>query len=216
MAKTAQQYLQVHPWKIVEEGFSPEHSLVSESLFSIANEHQGVRGYFDEGYSGESLDGCYLNSIYEEHYLKEPVACKGISNRIAFMVNTVNWLHTRIEVDGEVLDLAQSNICNFRRELDFRSGELTRVFTWKTKSGKKINVVFRRLLSMNIKELAFQRIELKPLDCNGKVLVTLGLDFSLLHCMYGDNFWDCPRKDNTGEKMAILGISKNIGHYTHS
>jgi maltose phosphorylase len=57
MAKIADQYLLVNPWKIIEEGFHPDRSLVSESLFSLANEHQGVRGFFDEGYSGKSLIG---------------------------------------------------------------------------------------------------------------------------------------------------------------
>ena len=65
MAKIADQYLCVDPWKIIEDGFHPDRSEVSESLFSLANEHQGARGFFDEGYSGNSLIGCYLNGIYE-------------------------------------------------------------------------------------------------------------------------------------------------------
>jgi maltose phosphorylase len=174
MAKTAEQYLQVHPWKIVESGFQPEKSRVSESLFSLGNEHQGVRGYFEEGYSGDSLVGCYLNGIYEERFMKEPVAYKGISNRLCFMVNTVDWLHTRLEVDGETLDLANSSFSEFRRELDFRSGELWREFTWETHSGKSLKLVFKRLLSMDTKELALQRIELTPLNFTGKVALTLG------------------------------------------
>ena len=100
MAKIADKYLEVDPWKIIEEGYHPDKSQVSESLFSLANEHQGVRGFFDEGYSGESLVGVYLNGIYEARLVAEPSAYKGISNRLAFMVNTVNWLHTRLELDG--------------------------------------------------------------------------------------------------------------------
>ena len=89
MAKTADKYLLMHPWKIIEDGFHPHKSVVSESLFSLANEHQGVRAFFDEGYSGESLIGSYLNGLYEERFT-EGIAYKGISNRLCFMVNTVN------------------------------------------------------------------------------------------------------------------------------
>ena len=153
MAKIADQYLRVDPWEIIEDGFHPDRSQVSESLFSLANEHQGVRGFFDEGYSGQSLIGVYLNGIYEERFV-EGMAYKGISNRIAFMVNTVNWLYTRVEVDGEILDLAKSTFSDFRRTLDFRTGELRREFTWETTSGKKLQIVFSRLLSMETKELA--------------------------------------------------------------
>jgi len=211
MAKIAEQYLQIHPWKIVEEGFHPEKSLVSESLFSLANEHQGVRGYFDEGYAGDSLIGCYLNSIYEERFT-EGMAYKGISNRLAFMVNSVNWLHTRLHLDGETLDLATSRFSEFRRQLDFRSGELRREFVWETGSGKKIRLVFERLVSMETKELALQRINLTALNFSGKITVTLGLDFSLQHHMYAENFWNCPHKEITDKHLAIIGVSKNIGH----
>src|SRR5688500_2191749 len=152
MAKVADTYLLVHPWKLIEDGFHVDKSEVSESLFSLGNEYQSTRGFFDEGYAGKSLVGCYLNGIYEERYLKEPVSYKGISNRLCFMVNSVNWLHTRIELDGENLDLTNSRFSEFRRELDFQSGELRREFIWETQSGKKLQLVFSRLLSMSAKE----------------------------------------------------------------
>lgn len=212
MAKVADKYLVVDPWKIMEEGFHPDHSRVSESLFSLGNEHQGVRGFFDEGFSGESLTGVYLNGIYEERSAAEPVSYKGISNRLCFMVNTVNWLHTRIEMDGEILDLAKSWFSGFRRELDFHSGELRREFVWEMKSGKKLRLIFSRLLSMDIKELACQRISLTPLNFSGKATLTLGLDFSVPHSMFGKSFWSTPRKDVKANDFGILGISENIGH----
>jgi len=208
MAKVADKYLCVDPWKIIEEGFHPDRSEVSESLFSLSNEHQGVRGFFDEGYSGKSLVGVYLNGIYEERFT-EGMAYKGISNRLAFMVNIINWLYTRIEIDGETLDLAKSKFSDFRRELDFRNGELRREFVWETGTGKKLKLVFLRLLSMETNELACQQIRITPLNFSGKVTLMMGLDFSIPHRMFNQNFWDCVHKSND----AILGVSKNIGHH---
>jgi maltose phosphorylase len=212
MAKVADQYLLVHPWKIIEDGFHPDRSEISESLFSLGNEHQGVRGYFDEGYSGQSLIGCYLNGIFEERFVQEPLSYKGISDRLCFMVNTVNWLHVRISLDGETLDLAKNRFFGFRRELDFRSGELRRELIWETVTGKQIKLIFSRLLSMVTKEQAFQRIDLMPLNFSGKVQIETGLDFSLLHRMYNENYWTCPRKTTAASQYSILGVSKNIGH----
>ncbi len=207
MAKVADKYLCVDPWKIIEDGFHSDRSEVSESLFSLANEHQGARGFFDEGYSGRSLVGVYLNGIYEERFT-EGMSYKGISNRLTFMVNTVNWLYTRVEVDGEALDLAISKFSDFRRELNFRTGELRREFIWKTESGKQLQLVFLRLLSMETKELACQQLHITPLNFSGKVLLIMGLDFSVPHRMFNKNFWDCVRKGDG----AILGVSQNIGH----
>lgn len=207
MAKVADKYLCVDPWKIIEDGFHPDRSEVSESLFSLANEHQGARGFFEEGYSGQSLIGVYLNGIYEERFT-EGMSYKGISNRLVFMVNTVNWLYTRIEVDGETLDIAKSKFFGFRRVLDFRTGELRREFIWETASGKKLHLIFLRLLSMKTKELAYQQIRITPLNFSGKVSLMMGLDFSVPHRMFKQNFWECVRKGDG----AILGVSQNIGH----
>ncbi len=210
MAKIADQFVAVDPWKIIEDGFHPDRSQVSESLFSQANEHQGVRAFFDEGYSGESLVGVYLNSIYEERFSAEPSAYKGISNRLAFMVNTVNWLYTRLELDGETLDLANSKFSDFRRELDFRTGQLRREFVWETAAGKRLKLVFLRLLSMQTNELACQQIRLTPLNFSGPLQLTAALDFSIPHRMMGMNFWDCPRTTAGPDQFAMLGVSKSI------
>jgi maltose phosphorylase len=212
MAKVQDRYLVVDPWRIVEDGFHPERSRVSESLFSLSNEHMGARGHFEEEYSGDTLIGCYLNGIYEEHYLKEPTTYKGISNRIAFMVNTVNWLYAHIELGGEALDLNRSQFSEFRRELDFRTGQVIREFTWTTKAGQRLKIAFSRFLSMKTKELGFQRISLTPLNFSAPINVTMGLDFSMPHEVYRQNFWKCPRSDAQAEKWAIIGTSTGIKH----
>ena len=46
MAKAADVYFQVDPWKVIEQGFDPAYARVSESIFSLGNESIGVRGCF--------------------------------------------------------------------------------------------------------------------------------------------------------------------------
>ncbi len=60
MAKATDKYLLVDPGKIIEEKFHPDRSEVSESLFSLANEHQGVRGFFEEGFIEVHIILCNL------------------------------------------------------------------------------------------------------------------------------------------------------------
>ena len=57
MAKAADVYFQVDPWKVIEQGFDPAYARVSESIFSLGNESIGVRGCFDEGGHVDSLRG---------------------------------------------------------------------------------------------------------------------------------------------------------------
>ena len=92
--KEAKKIIEVHPWKIIEKGFHADYSEVSESLFSLGNEFMGARGYFEEGFSGKSLRGCFFNGIYEKENIGHPHWFKGIVTEGHFMVNAADWLYT--------------------------------------------------------------------------------------------------------------------------
>ncbi|PDO11163.1 MAG: family 65 glycosyl hydrolase [Candidatus Reconcilbacillus cellulovorans] len=211
MNKTAEKYLEVHSWKIVENGFHAGRALVSESLFSLANEFMGVRGYFEEGTSGPSRIGSFFNGVFEEEEPVYLVRYPGISYTDRFMVNAVDWLHTRIRLDGETLDCANGRISGFRRELDFRSGVLTRELVWTTAGGKRLKIVFRRLLGMKRPNRAAQRIALEPLNFSGTIELEFGLDFSVLHYTRGRNYWSCGEPLFTERAAALAGRTRRSG-----
>lgn len=191
MAKTADIYFDIDPWNIVETGFNPDYSEVSESIFSLGNEYMGVRGFFEEGYTGDSMIGSYFNGIYEREVFKKS-GYKGVVNATEFMVNSVNWLYTRIGFEGEELNLAVSKFDHYKRILDLKTGRLTRSFVWITKNGKQIEVAFERFLSMKDAYIGCQKICFRPIGFSGEVEVVTGLDFSEEHVAYERNFWKNP------------------------
>lgn len=211
MPKIADKYLQVDPWKVVEEGFDAERNRVSESIFSLGNEYMGVRGYPEEGYSGDMLLGSYFNGLFEE----SPVTAhyKGIIKSLRFMVNAVDWLHTRITLDGKTLDLAKSKFSGFRREVDFRTGVYTREFVWHSAGGKDLKLTFERLVSMKVSHLGAQRITLEPLNFSGTVSVRTGLDLAVLHEDQGRHYWQVQKQGEGAGKIAgLLGETANTGN----
>ncbi|QUL53074.1 family 65 glycosyl hydrolase [Paenibacillus tritici] len=202
MAKVADKYLKVDPWAIIEEGFDPERNRTSESIFSLGNEYMGVRGYADEGYSGDSLPGSYFNGLNEEmevgnHY-------KGIIRSLRYMVNAVDWLYTRIAVDGESLDLARSNVKDYTRRLDLRTGTYKREFIWHLAGGKKLKVSFTRLVSMTMSHLGLQQVTFEPLNFTGTVDICTGLDFGMVHEERGQSMWKRLRSGGEGAVTAIM------------
>ncbi|WP_455794089.1 glycoside hydrolase family 65 protein [Clostridium butyricum] len=215
MAKVADKYFVINPWKIVEEGFDKEYSEVSESIYSLGNEYMGIRGYFEEGYSGNTLLGSYFNGVYESQDVSGS-SYKGIIKKTEFMVNSVDWLYTRIIIDDEQLDLNECTIKDFRRELDLKTGILTRSFIWKTKEGKELELKFERLLSMNDAHLAGQRIFIKALNFSGNITLISGLDFTNIHHAAGKNLWNC--KDIKAEEdwTSITGSTINTNQNVFS
>lgn len=208
MAKIADIYYNTDPWNIIEEGFNPTYSQVSESVFSLANEYMGVRGYFEEGYTGESLIGSYFNGIYETQ--KIPTShYKGMIDTIEFVVNAVDWLYLRIEVDNEIVDLGLSQIKDFKRVLNMRTGEVNRSYTWILKDGRELKLEFERFLSMKNAHMAGQRIFMTALNFSGDIRVTAGLDFSQFHQMVDRNMWDCKEIDAGKKWCSISADTKN-------
>lgn len=207
MAKVADTYFKVDEWKIIEEGFNPEYAQVAESIFSQANEYMGTRGFFEEGYTGKHLYGSYFNGVYEVAATGSS-AYKGISDITEFMVNSVDWLYTRISSGSKTLNLSESSISDFHRELDMRSGLLTRSFVWHVGKKKAIKVTMERLISMKREKIAAQRIVLEPIDFSGDVAVTLGLDFSKLHQSSGKNFWNCACRYVGENELSLAGTTK--------
>lgn len=170
----------------------------------------GVRGYAEEGYSGDSLQGSYFNGLNEQldignHY-------KGIIRSLRYMVNAVDWLYTRITVNGEQLDLAKSKISDYVRKLDLRSGTYRRELIWHLDDGKSLKVVFTRLVSMTMSHLGLQRVEFEPLNFSGSVDICAGLDFSIIHEERGECMWSSLRSGEQGSTTAIMARTVNTAN----
>ena len=201
MAKVADIYFAVDPWKIIEVGFDPAYSRVSESVFSLGNESIGVRGYFDEGGSVDSLRGAYTNGVYDIVPLDR--SYRGIVDRTHFMIPSADWLMTRLRLDGETLDLGRVSFRDFRRELDMHTGALTRSFIWRTASGKELRLSFLRFLDMIHRERAYQRITLEALNFSGDVELTAGLSFQVRHEGRDRCFWGKTRGEAQAGRLSL-------------
>ena len=200
MAKAADQYFGADPWKVTERGFDPGYARVSESVFALSNENIGVRGFFDEGGTVDSLRGAYLNGVYELESL--PKSYRGIVDKAHFMVPAADWLMTGISLDGETLDLGKVNYSGFVRELDLRAGTLLRRFVWHTASGKDLRLTFLRFADMRHGERAYQRIIFESLNFSGPVALSAGVTFDVTHEGRGGCFWGGARTEITGASCA--------------
>ncbi|MGE5582394.1 MAG: glycoside hydrolase family 65 protein [Bacillota bacterium] len=209
--KTSEKYFKVDPWLVVEEGFDPARQRLAESIFSLANEFMCVRGYFEEGYSGDHLLGSYFSQLYDMMDIKYPQVFKGFITEGATMINAVDWLYTRINVDGEELDLARVKFADFRRTLNLRNATLKREFVWTTSKNKQLRITFLRFTDIVNTAMGCQRIIFEPLNFFGEVKICSGLDFDTIYELAAGwdqtqgtgssqekkgnlNFWTCERK----------------------
>ncbi|MFD1432358.1 glycoside hydrolase family 65 protein [Lacticaseibacillus yichunensis] len=208
MAKIADRYFTVDPWTVSEAGFDPKHGRVAESIFSLANEYSGARGFFDEDYTGDSLIGSYFNGVYEYGAEDPSIQYAGIQKRGHFMVNADNWLAMSLEIDGERLDLHQATVSDFTRQLDLRNGVLTRSFVWELADGRQVQLTFTRFISMVDASSAYQQVTLTPLNFSGSATLTSRVDFDTRHGADPDPHWEDVRDFNELTAFGILGKTR--------
>ncbi|MDR2940287.1 MAG: family 65 glycosyl hydrolase, partial [Clostridiales bacterium] len=215
MSKKADKYFGLDAWKVIEKGFNPEYSRISESIFALSNEHMGIRGYFDEGGGTDSLRGAYINGVYEMD-LNLPKSYKGIVDKTHFMVNNADWVYTEIWLEGEKLDLASVNFSDFTRVLDMKKGTLERTFVWHTQNNKGLRLKFIRFLDMGDIERGYQRVEFEPINFSGQIKVITGINFEVIHESYNKMFWQEEKKFVSSEYAAIISKTKTSGQYVFS
>jgi maltose phosphorylase len=185
MAKKADRYFVADPWRVLEEGFDPARAQVSESIFSLANEYMGVRGFCEEGYARDipSMIGCYLGGVYELDGEETPGGYKGIVKQTHYMVNAANWLRAELTACGERVLCGGSPVRGFSRALDMRTGVLRREYTVDCPGGT-LHARYERVLCMEDPRLAAQRI---TLSAKGPIHVELALYVDAAQVHYTNN-----------------------------
>lgn len=197
MGKQADRYFSLDTWMIAEYGFDPAYARVSESVFSLANEQLGVRGFFEEGYSGDSLRDCFVGGVYAVDE-SIPASYKGMVSKTHFMVNSLNWLAVEIKFGEETLDLNLARFSDFSRTLNLATGILCRSFVWHTQAGKDIRLTFHRFLDMEDIRIGCQEISITPLGFDGEISVKPRLDWDVVHEQYHECFWELLDEQDDG------------------
>ena len=205
-------YFQIHDWLIVEEGFQPEYNRAAESIFSIGNGKLGQRANFEERYSGDMLQGSYIAGVYYPDKTRVGWWKNGYPEYFAKVLNASNWIGIDISINDEVLNLATCKIKSFRRELDMKTGLLTRKFIAELPNGNQVEVESRRFVSLVRTELGAISYSVKSLNFDGMVTVSpyIDLDVKNEDANYNEKFWDEVSKEIAPWWGYIVGKTKKL------
>ncbi|QEN05396.1 glycoside hydrolase family 65 protein [Thiospirochaeta perfilievii] len=213
-----EKYLIEQPWKIVEEGFDKTKNRFSESIFSLGNGFMGLRGNFEENYSGDKMNGTYLAGVYYPDKTRVGWWKNGYPEYFAKVLNSTNWLGIEIKVDGDTLDLNDCEIKEFKRELDMKCGILYRTFIVVMPNKKEIKVNASRFVSMERNELGVISYEISILNGDGKVTVTPYLDGNVHNedSNYDEYFWVHEGENSINDRSFVNLKTKKTEFYTNT
>ena len=150
---------EVDPWKVTSHDLNPEDKRLQESMTSLGNEYMGMRGMFEEVYSGDTHQGIYVGGVWFPDKTRVGWWKNGYPLYFGKAINALNYVKADIYVDGNQVDLAKNDVTDFEVSLDMKNGVLNRTFT-------VFGVTFKitRLVSAAVKELADIHYELSSAE----------------------------------------------------
>lgn len=197
---------EVQPWNIVTHNFNPDDKRLQESMTSLGNGYMGMRGFFEEDYSGDTLNGIYLGGVWYPDKTRVGWWKNGYPEYFGKVVNAVNFIKMNVKINGEKIDLAKDQFSDFELNLDMKQSLLTRSFTI-TKGAAKIAVKFERFLSVAQQELSVQRLTLKNVG-SSKAAITIDsaidADVKNEDANYDERFWNVVATDQQTETGSVL------------
>ena len=206
---------EVNPWKVITHTFNKEDKRLQESMTSTGNEYMGMRGMFEEKYSGDTHKGIYLGGVWFPDKTRVGWWKNGYPEYFGKVINAVDFVSVDVKLDGESVDLAKDEFSDFELALDMKSGILTRSYVVK-RGEKKVKLNFERFVSVDMKELYADRITVENLSsASVEVEIESAIDADVFNedSNYDEKFWNVlsKKKDQTTGRLVAETIENNFG-----
>ncbi|WP_317946629.1 glycoside hydrolase family 65 protein [Carnobacterium maltaromaticum] len=197
-----QRLFDIDSWKVATTKLDKEHKRLQESLTAIGNGYMGMRGNFEEGYSGDSHVGTYLAGVWYPDKTRVGWWKNGYPDYFGKVINATNFIGVDIFVNQHKVDTFVDEIKDFHLELDLQTGILHRHYTWV--SGEiEIKFSFKRFVSVAQKELCIVEVAAEVLKGEATIQFNAKLDGNVTNedSNYDEKFW--------------LEMDRGLGEYSY-
>ncbi|CAM3147634.1 Alpha,alpha-trehalose phosphorylase [Arthrobacter ulcerisalmonis] len=131
------------PWQLVETRHEAGQAGTLETLFALGNGHLGIRGAH-WAMNDADLPGSFINGLHEIWDIKHAENAFGFARtgqRIIYIPDANNFT---VMIDGEALSLAESEVIDYHRSVDFSTGIYECRISWQCRSGAVVSTTERR------------------------------------------------------------------------
>lgn len=181
----------IDPWMVRTSKLAVADKRLQESITSIGNGFMGMRGNFEEDYSGDTHQGTYLAGVWFPDKTRVGWWKNGYPDYFGKAINSPDFLSIPITVNGENVDLAKINYSDFDLSLNMKNGSLHRSFIGEFNTAK-VKFEFDRFMSNVTQQLGL--ISVKATVLTGKAELTLRpLINGAVHnedANYDEMFWE--------------------------
>ncbi len=155
-------------WIVKEEIVPPEHPEKTESIMCLGNGYMCQRAANEDYYHEKSRFNMVAGTF---DWMEGDEATE--------LVNNVDVTNMKIEVDGERVT-PEGGCEDYDKTLNLKTGLLSRSFTWTSKKGVRVELSFRRVVSLVDRHLMASTMTLKC-DGDAEVKITSGIEGGVYH-----------------------------------
>lgn len=205
-----QRIFDIDPWEVVTHKLDKKNKRLQESMTSIGNGYMGMRGFFEESYSDDTLQGIYIGGVWFPDKTRVGWWKNGYPKYFGKVINAVNFIKTNVLINSEPIDLAIDSISGFKLQLDMRHSILSREFIVE-KGDAKLKVSINRFVSAAQKELfvdAYQFENEGSTRFKLTVNTQINADVQNEDANYGECFWKVLNKSQSDTKGHVVAITK--------
>ena len=130
-------YNKISDWILAEDAPDSTQLGKCEAVMCLGNGYMGLRSATEERYLGETRN-LLINGTFN----------KFDENEVTELPNAADVTAIELWIDGERFSLDQGSYEDYSRELNIRTGELTRQVVWTSAGGKKVKLAFKRIVSL--------------------------------------------------------------------
>lgn len=184
-------YFEIDEWSIIENGFHPDDNKIYESIMSLGNGRMGIRGNFEEDYTGESLQGTYIAGVYYPDKTRVGWWKNGYPEYFAKVLNAANFIGIHVIINGINLDISKTRVKDFTRILDMKDAYLLRKFTVIDDLNRETHIEAKRFLSSVRTEIAAISYSVTPINYDADITFIPYLDGNVYNqdSNYDEKFW---------------------------
>ena len=157
-------FTKVGQWRLIESEFDPNALGKAEANFCLGNGYLGLRSALEEQYLGETRDllvaGTFNRFSPEE---------------VTELPNAADVTNIELKLDGERFDMTRGTLRSYSRELNLKTGLLTRDVAWTSPKGKNYSLRFERLVSLKRLHTIALRVSVTP-EADAAVSFRSGID----------------------------------------
>ncbi|MDR2003911.1 MAG: HAD-IA family hydrolase [Prevotella sp.] len=166
-------------WNINYSNYDPALEKTREALLTTGNGYFATRGSMSECDAGKiNYPGTYMTGLYNR--LKSKIAGRTIENED--FVNCPNWTVFKFKVDNEDwIDINQCKIIHINRNLNLRTGELTRTISFEDPKGRGHIIEYHRIVSMHDCHLAAEKYIYISLNSTNRITIAAGIDGNIIN-----------------------------------